>query len=78
MLLKAMYSEMLDSQRQEYHRVFMEPAALTSALNWYRQMGTSLENVTDIDPEIETPTLFIWGNDDPAVGRASVEAQAKF
>ncbi|MFT6432314.1 MAG: pimeloyl-ACP methyl ester carboxylesterase [Candidatus Azotimanducaceae bacterium] len=78
MLLKAMYSEMLDSQRQEYHRVFMEPAALTSALNWYRQMGTSLENVTDIDPEIETPTLFIWGNDDPAVGRTSVEAQAKF
>ena len=78
MLLKGMYADMLPVQVEEYEKVFLEPGALTAALNWYRQMGASLESSRDITPELHTPTLFIWGNNDPAAGRAAVEGQKKY
>jgi pimeloyl-ACP methyl ester carboxylesterase len=77
-LLMNGYSAMTPEQQEEYHRVFSEPLALTSALNWYRQMGASLSNASNLDPTVHTPTLFIWGNNDPSAGRAAVEGQAKY
>jgi pimeloyl-ACP methyl ester carboxylesterase len=42
------------------------PGALTAALNWYRAMG-------DNPPvgQIIAPTLFVWGDEDQALGRAA-------
>lgn len=77
-ILNGAYVGMLPSQQEEYRLVFSEPGALTSALNWYRQMGSSFESSQPDDVEISTPTLFIWGNDDPSAGRAAVDAQEKY
>jgi len=77
-MLKAGYANMSPSQQEEYLAVFSEPGALTSALNWYRQMGASLRDSTNMNPSITTPTLFVWGNDDPSAGRAAVEGQEKY
>jgi pimeloyl-ACP methyl ester carboxylesterase len=77
MVLMGMYGNMLDEQKAEYYAVFSEPGALSSALNWYRMMSTSLAADSG-SPEINTPTLFIWGNNDPSAGRAAVEGQEKY
>lgn len=77
-VLMSTFAEMRPSQQQEYHGVFSEPGALTAALNWYRQMGVSQESAETIDPYIEVPTLFVWGNNDPSAGPAAVEGQEKY
>ena len=77
-LLKLGYEGMSAEQQQEYYEVFSEPQALTSALNWYRQMNASRATGAELSPTINTPTLFIWGNNDQAVGRAAVEGQVKY
>lgn len=77
-LLMSTYAEMLPSQQKEYRAVFSEPGALTATLNWYRQMGADQGDSEELDPYIETPTLFIWGNNDPSAGRAAVIGQEQY
>ena len=77
-MLKGVYSNMSAQQREEYLALFSEPGALTAALNWYRAMTVSLNSVGDLAIEVTTPTLFIWGNNDQAVGRWGVEAQEQY
>lgn len=76
--LKAMFAPMPETHLNEYLQVFGEPGALTAALNWYRQMGENLLGVESPNPIIETPTLFIWGNNDPSAGRVAVEGQEQY
>ena len=47
----------------------LEPGALTATLNWYRAL--------DLDARIgpvDVPTLYIWGDQDMALGRAAVNS----
>lgn len=76
--LRGGYSNMSSLQQSEYISVFSEPGALTGSLNWYRAITMSIQNRDQLSPEIRTPTLFIWGNNDQAVGRWAVEAQAQY
>jgi pimeloyl-ACP methyl ester carboxylesterase len=51
----------------------LEPGALTAALNWYRAL--------DLDARIgpvSLPTLYIWGDQDMALGRAAAEATGRY
>lgn len=75
MMRGAMYADHAASHLDEYMAVFSEPGALTSALNWYRAAG-SLGASGSL--QVDTPTLFIWGNRDPAVGQSGVEAQRPY
>jgi len=75
LMKKALYGEMSDAQRAEYVATFSEPGALTAALNWYRAPSNFAVGPA---PKVRLPVLFIWGNRDPAVGRAAVEAQKEF
>jgi pimeloyl-ACP methyl ester carboxylesterase len=77
-LRAGVYDQMSPAQREEYLRVFAEPGALTAALNWYRAIPLSRASAADGSPEVTRPTLFLWGNTDPAVGRGSVEAQRAY
>ena len=77
-VLDAIYSTMSAEQIAEYHSVFTEPGALTGALNWYRAMTLGQDGGTDLSMEISTPTLFIWGNQDEAVGRVAVKSQVEY
>ena len=75
-LRSVMYQHMPEAHAAEYERVFREPGALTGALNWYRAVG--LGGTGKFDGTIRLPTLFVWGNRDPAVGRKAVELQAPY
>lgn len=77
-MLSGAYNGMLEEQKSEYIKVFSEPKALTSALNWYRSMTLSQEGAEIVDPLVAVPTLFLWGNNDPTVGALAVKSQAKY
>jgi pimeloyl-ACP methyl ester carboxylesterase len=52
---------------------FLEPGALTAALNWYRAL--------DLDARIgpvNVPTLYVWGDKDMAVGKVAAEATREY
>ncbi len=80
--LKNVWSASSEEERAEYLGVFSQPGALTAALNWYRgSRGIDPEAGTEggvAFGEVATPTLFIWGNRDTAIGRAGVEAGHAF
>ena len=52
---------------------FARPGRLTAALNYYR---AALPEVPRVMGRIPMPTLLIWGNQDPAVGRLGTEKTA--
>jgi pimeloyl-ACP methyl ester carboxylesterase len=52
-----------------------EPGALTGALNWYRALR--LQARTPVGT-VRVPTLHVWGDRDPYLGRAAVEASAEY
>jgi pimeloyl-ACP methyl ester carboxylesterase len=56
----------------EYVARMSEPGALTAALNWYRALPFGAPP----GHRITTPTLYVWGEKDPALGRAAAEATA--
>jgi len=72
-LLKSVWDKSDESQIQEYLRVFRQEGALTGALNWYRG---SMSGASPRQPigMISNPTLMIWGNQDQAIGRKSIDA----
>jgi pimeloyl-ACP methyl ester carboxylesterase len=58
---------------EEYVRVLTQPYAMTGALNWYR--AASIDDVKGMGP-ITTPTLYVWSDNDVALGREAAEATA--
>ena len=61
----------LDPRDAEAHvAVLSERAAMTAALNYYRAWDDTLDRLGPV----EVPTLFVWGSDDPALGRTAAEA----
>lgn len=77
-LLQLLWQSMSEPQRTEYLKVFSEPGALTAALNWYRAMTITPANAQPPPEQVATPTLFIWGNKDGAVGRVAIDAQQHY
>ena len=71
--LQAIWNQSSAAEREEYLRVFRQPGALTGALNWYRG-ALSTDHPREPVGVISTPTLFIWGNQDMAIGRPGVDA----
>ena len=76
LLRRAMYRHHAPEAVDEYLAVFAEPGALTAALDWYRAPEPFGFEVTE--PEVSLPVLTVWGNRDPAVGRAGVEGQGQY
>ena len=80
--LRATYREfgpnrdaMPDSLVDAYIEGFARPGRLTAALNYYR---VALRELPAITGQVHVPTLLVWGNEDPAVGRRGTEATADF
>ncbi len=78
--LKAVWTASAPEEAAEYLSVLEQPGALTAALNWYRALGGARAADTFSIPlgPIATPTLFIWGNRDVAIGRVAAEANAAY
>jgi len=65
-----------DKVIDHYVRSVSRPGRLTAALNYYRANlasgGGAWEALTEIGP-ITMPTVLIWGDQDPALGRRAAE-----
>ena len=77
--MKSLWHFSSPEQVDVYLQAFSQKRVLKSALNWYRaNLGrTSSGSIKNIG-EVHIPTLLIWGNRDSAIGRAGVEANAKY
>src|SRR5882762_3377319 len=64
-----------------YVKSLSRPGRLTAALNYYRanlaSNGGAWERLANIGP-INTPTVLLWGDQDPALGRRGAEATARY
>lgn len=73
-LRKALVSTGLPEKDADFYVGLMrQPGALTAALSWYRAI--SPEEAQGIGP-ITTPTLYVWSDQDAALGREAAEATA--
>ena len=72
-LLRDLFSDagIDDAYRDEYVRVSSDAGALTGGLNWYRA-NTFAEPIGPIT----VPTLYVWSDDDVAIGREAAEGTA--
>ncbi|MBB1031353.1 alpha/beta hydrolase [Dietzia sp. SLG310A2-38A2] len=69
--LRALFDEHVSDELVARHlEVVGTRAGLTGALNWYRAMRRY-----DL-PDVSVPTTYLWGEDDPAIGRTGAEATA--
>jgi pimeloyl-ACP methyl ester carboxylesterase len=68
-----------DAVIDRYVRDLARPGRLTAALNYYRAnlSGQAWAAFPPTPNPIRTPTLLIWGDQDPALGRGAVEATAR-
>ncbi len=58
---------------------FKQPGALTAAINWYRASFGAAGGATVQDEfEVTTPTLLVWGNQDTAVGPATLKTHDQY
>jgi pimeloyl-ACP methyl ester carboxylesterase len=77
--LRAMFDASgLSSDTEEVRRfvaAMLEPGALTAALNWYR--ATDPNSLTDVGA-ITVPTLYVWSDEDIALGRRAAESTVKW
>jgi pimeloyl-ACP methyl ester carboxylesterase len=60
---------------ERYARAMAEPGALTGALNWYRGLPFSTRPPVG---RVGVPTTFVWGRNDPFLGRTAAEATARY
>ena len=63
-----------DEVVEVYRKAASQPGAPTAMLNYYRALlrGGGLRRQADLGfPVIETPTLFLWGEDDVALTKAT-------
>ena len=56
-----------------YRRVWSEPGAITSMVDWYRAALRHPPGPT-AEPRVRVPTLMIWGTDDHFIERGVAEA----
>ena len=64
-----------------FARSLARPGRLTAALNYYRAnltaVGAAWEGLANIGP-IATPTVLLWGDQDPALGRRGAEDTRRY
>ncbi|WP_072802531.1 alpha/beta fold hydrolase [Rhodococcoides yunnanense] len=70
--LRAMFSDASPDDRYVEH--FLQPGALTAALNWYRAMTSDFGR---LEP-VRVPTTYVWSNQDAAIGRAAATRCGEF
>lgn len=79
-ILRGMWENSPPDEVEDYLNVFGSYDGRRGALNWYRANKINLRGeVPGIKfGYVSHPTLFIWGSNDPAVGRDAVETASRF
>ena len=75
--LSALYADtgLPAARAARYLERLSDRETLTASLNWYRAMRAA--DYTGAR-EVTVPTLYVWGSDDPALGRAAAEGSAAY
>lgn len=71
--LRTIYTGLDPAAADEYVRALSEPGAMVAAIDWYRSMSGSASAATPPSP---VPTLYVWSDQDPSLGREAAEATA--
>ncbi len=69
------WADRTPEQRAEYTEIFSEPGALEAVLKWYRAFNILDEGQIE---KTRQPTLYIWGNQDQALGRVGADKTADY
>jgi pimeloyl-ACP methyl ester carboxylesterase len=72
--LRQLYAGLEPAAVEEYLTVLRQPGALPAALDWYRAMSARVSAAT---PATSVPTLYVWSDADPSLGREAAEATAE-
>ena len=74
-LTRNVWTSSTDKEIETFLDVFRGEGAIKGGLNWYRaNLGSkNITGIKESPADIITPTLFIWGNQDPALGRKGTE-----
>ena len=72
--LRGVYAGLDPAAADEYVAVLSQPGALVAAIDWYRSMSGAASAAT---PASSVPTLYVWSDQDPTLGRAAAEATAE-
>lgn len=75
---RAMVRGLPPEHAERYAQRLADPAARTSALGWYRVLPQELVAPSVHWSRVGVPTLYIWGDRDPALGRAAAEATSDY
>jgi pimeloyl-ACP methyl ester carboxylesterase len=67
-----------DAHERRYAERMAVPQARSGALNWYRVLRYELTSPSVRWRRVDLPTLYVWGERDPALGRAAAELTADF
>jgi pimeloyl-ACP methyl ester carboxylesterase len=78
---RALLAGLPDDHVAEYVEVLGTPEAMRGVLDWYRAGALNRErgrpNAMSADfPDITIPTLYVWSDQDPAIGPAGAHATA--
>lgn len=71
--LRGVYAGLDPDAADEYVAVLSQPGALVAAIDWYRAMSGTASAATPASP---VPTLYVWSDQDPTLGRDAAEATA--
>jgi len=52
-----------------YRANALRPGGMTAMLNWYRAAGRRFRQPSGASPNIDVPTLMVWGEEDAALGK---------
>jgi pimeloyl-ACP methyl ester carboxylesterase len=69
--LRSVFRGLPDEAVAEYVDALSGPGALVAAVDWYRSMSAKASAAV---PSCAVPTLYVWSDRDPAIGRAAAEA----
>ena len=66
------------SAREHYTARASEPEALAGMLAWYRAIPSDLRRSSVRWRPIDTPTLYVWGGRDPALGASAARLTSRY
>jgi pimeloyl-ACP methyl ester carboxylesterase len=79
--LRGVWERSTPEEVEDYLTVFGQPGASAAALNWYRACrghASALDDDSFVFGPVATPTLLLWGKDDPYIRRMSVDLATEY
>jgi pimeloyl-ACP methyl ester carboxylesterase len=79
--LRAAWAHSTLEEVEDYLKVWGQPGASAGALSWYRACrghARALDDDSFVFGSVRTPTLLLWGKDDPYVRRMSVDLATEY